>query len=160
MKKIALVLVAILVIGIQGCSTEEQEINGSEQSLTVEESSKHWLNTEWCNFFVRYPREWTPQQRDDFEAYAREHMFSRVLVLNEDACIEVDEWRVPCQELYDVIKTDGQNNATDAKAVVENDPTTTPKPDDEMPTILGYTLTLIDNTVYNSCEEVPLHGGI
>ncbi|WP_299439697.1 hypothetical protein [uncultured Aquimarina sp.] len=151
MKKIALLLVAaVFVIGMQSCSTEENVLE-EEVQQTQEENLSKFNFTPHCNFFVRYPVDWTQQDRDDFHTWARENMFSSILVLFEDGCYEVDEWRVPCNELYGIIiKNDKENNATDAVAEMDDDD------DDGFPTI-KYSL-IAKNGYYETCADVPLHG--
>ncbi|MFD2561662.1 hypothetical protein [Aquimarina rubra] len=149
MKKITLLLVAaVFAIGIQSCSTEENVLEREVQQ-TQEENASKFNFTPHCNFFVRYPADWTQQDRDDFHTWARENMFSSILVLFEDDCYEVDEWRVPCNELETVMKTDITDNATDAEARMEEN-------EDGVPTI-RYSLRAKSGH-YETCDEVPLHG--
>ncbi|WP_027392305.1 hypothetical protein [Aquimarina latercula] len=151
MKKITLLLVAaVFVIGIQSCSTEETSIIEEEVQQTLEENDSKFNWVPHCNFFVRYPVDWTQEDRDDFHIWARENWFSSILVLFEDGCYAVDEWRVPCSELEKVTKTDiASANATDAGTKTEND-------DEGVPTII-YTLKA-KNGYYDNCYDVPLHG--
>ena len=150
MKKITLLLVAaVFAIGIQSCSTEETVLEEEVQINQIENVEKIPF-LEGCNFFVRYPRHWTPEDREDFITYATENIFSSVFVFYEDDCYEVDEWRVPCDELYKIIRTDVRTvNATDAQEKTEND-------DNGIPTA-AYSLKP-KNNYYETCTDVPLHG--
>ncbi|WP_343914695.1 hypothetical protein [Aquimarina litoralis] len=148
MKKVLLLIVAaVFVIGIQSCSTEENILE-DQLEQTVTENDAKFPGGNFCAFFVRFPADWTQQDREDFHAYATQEWFTHILRLYDQDCYNVEEWRVPCDQLYKIIRTDSvTNNATDADS----------KASEDDPTHRIYTLKAKVG-FYDSCDEVPLHG--
>lgn len=147
MKKITLLLVAaVMAIGIQSCSTEENILEDQVEQ-TVTENDAKLLGGNFCAFFVRFPADWTQQDREDFHAYATQELFTHILRLYDQDCYKIEEWRVPCDQLYDLFK-DKQSNAADAEDELS---------EDGKPPTSKYKL-VPKNGRYDSCDEVPLHG--
>lgn len=165
MKKIKLLVVlAILVVGIQGCSTEETTENSIESAIA--DQQKIILTngsgsdvTCWKKIYVRFPKNWGPEEHTAFFNYARDYMFEAVLYVISDNCETVKTWRVPCSDFH--------NRFTDDIEVVNAEAEMGNLPDDDEPVITDHeTVQLVvpnlpgnmdngQNSYYQTCDDVP-----
>ncbi|GAA4274434.1 hypothetical protein U6A24_15795 [Aquimarina gracilis] len=114
MKKLALLILAtIFVIGIQGCSTNEEETTSTQQENSIPDyvfSADYLLgnknlpprpqNKNLCfeRIFVVFPSNSTDLDNLDYLERARRSMFSEILAATIPYCDDVYEWYVPCNE--------------------------------------------------------------
>ncbi|WP_299609330.1 hypothetical protein [uncultured Aquimarina sp.] len=116
MKKITLLLiVAVFVIGIQSCSTEQEEVlleesptkvknNIPENAVHFRSKSKKGIDIlpigeiDWyTSFFVRHPIGTTYQQRVSHADNIGTQIFDDFYVVFDNGCDYVDEWFVLCK---------------------------------------------------------------
>ena len=115
MKKIALVLAAILVIGIQGCSTDDKPEQLGDTvpenfilaGSNIEGKMQVTAGTCFKKIFVVYPSGSTPADNAEYAESSSgiKGEFSFVMYSINPYCDDVYEWYVPCNELPSYICT-------------------------------------------------------
>ena len=100
MKKIALVVAAILVIGIQGCSTDDlSNLENNKQENEVNTDLNKRFPSCLQKLYVVFPEDADEIYRSEYMQWARVNVFSFILHSTEPVCDNVYMWVVPCDEL-------------------------------------------------------------
>ena len=97
MKKIALVVAAILVIGIQGCTTDDSLINQRKESDSLTKNTLLLTDQDIdksCNgcIPVFYAESLTSSDRDTFRVLMRKQVFNVLLNDLEESCGLKESW--------------------------------------------------------------------
>ncbi|MDY8137835.1 hypothetical protein [Aquimarina sp. 2201CG5-10] len=135
MKKIILLCVmAVIAIGIQSCSTEEnsvqEELLLEKKGLTLIEGDEQEM--EWVKLNVTYPKFSTFKEQEKIALAFREHVFPGLLLSVNvlTGTTDLNIWHVPLRDLVGfggITSSDGKPEE-DGKVIIEEDE------EDERPT--------------------------
>ena len=161
MKKIALVVAAILVIGIQGCSTDDKPEqlgdtvpdNFIHATNAVEGKSLNGGGGSFERIFVVYPPGSTSMDNEEYvQSSLKYGRFSSIMYGAAPYCADVYEWYVPSNELPEYYCLD---NFITPKPKTNGSVTHTPSPKPD-PTSGGSNDT--DEDPAHPCGEYSSYG--
>ena len=126
MKKIALVVAAILVIRIQGCSTDDlSNLENNKQEKEVNTDLQKNFPSCIERIYVVFPEDADEIYRSEYLQWAQDNVFSFIMHTVDPVCDNIYIWGVPCDEVFQMKhlneKTD---DSDDTVLVAERDPET------------------------------------
>ena len=153
MKKSALfILAAIFVIGIQSCTTDEQEEISPENFTTekniLQKLGNPGLSDCFKTIFIDYGN-LSPKHRDDFKRLASYQWYDDKVFIQPTHCHSVEAWIVPC----DLLKTYTAKNDEEKDIVIDAEESLTIGEGGAPPPPFITSPTYIPESVfdYNSC---------